>query len=87
VSELQGTYQVGVVDADNKVDIRVVQTGPQVGSLWIVEKGLDVGDKVILSDLMRLRPGMPVRATPASVSSSASSSDAAPSPASAVGEK
>jgi membrane fusion protein (multidrug efflux system) len=66
VSELQGTYQVGLVDKDSKVEIRVVQTGPQVGSLWIVEKGLSAGDKVIVSDLMRLRPGMPVSATTAS---------------------
>jgi RND family efflux transporter MFP subunit len=66
VNELQGTYQVGVVDADSKVDVRVVQTGPQVASLWIIEKGLNAGDKVILSDLTRLRPGMTVRASPAS---------------------
>jgi membrane fusion protein (multidrug efflux system) len=64
ITELQGTYQVGLVGADSKVDIRVVQTGPQVGSLSIVEKGLNVGDKVIVSDLARLRPGMAVRATP-----------------------
>jgi membrane fusion protein (multidrug efflux system) len=79
VNELQGTYQVGVVGADGKVDVRVVQTGPQIGSLLIVEKGLSVGDKVILSDLARLRPGMPVRATPASLG-------AAPPPA-ALGER
>jgi membrane fusion protein (multidrug efflux system) len=79
VSELQGTYQVGVVGKDGKVDIRVVQTGPQIGSLWIVEKGLGAGDKVIVSDLMRLRPGMQVSATPASP-------DAAASTASTVGE-
>jgi membrane fusion protein (multidrug efflux system) len=78
VTELQGTYQVGVVGADSKVDIRVVQTGPQVGSLLIVEKGLNVGDKVIISDLMRLRPGMAVRATPASAGASGAAPSAAP---------
>jgi membrane fusion protein (multidrug efflux system) len=65
VTELQGTYQVGLVGADSKVDIRVVQTGPEFGSLLIVDKGLNVGDKVIVSDLARLRPGMTVHATPA----------------------
>ena len=83
VNELQGTYQVAVVGADGKVDVRVVQTGPQIGSLWIVEKGLGVGDKVIISDLARLRPGMPVRATPASTDASV----AAPPPAPALGER
>jgi membrane fusion protein (multidrug efflux system) len=71
VTELQGTYQVGVVGADSKVDIRVVQTGPQVGSLSLVEKGLNVGDKVIVSDLTRLRPGMTVHATPVTTDASA----------------
>jgi membrane fusion protein (multidrug efflux system) len=83
VNELQGTYQVAVVDADGKVDVRVVQTGPQIGSLWIVEKGLGVGDKVIISDLARLRPGMPVHATPAATDASV----AAPPPARALGER
>jgi membrane fusion protein (multidrug efflux system) len=81
VNELQGTYQVGVVGADGKVDVRLVQTGPQIGSLWIVEKGLAAGDKVIISDLARLRPGMPVRATPAATDASV----AAPPPA--LGER
>jgi membrane fusion protein (multidrug efflux system) len=82
VTELQGTYQVGVVGADGKVDVRVVQTGPQIGTLWIVEKGLGVGDKVILSDLARLSPGMPVRAIAASADSGA-----APPSAPALGER
>jgi membrane fusion protein (multidrug efflux system) len=90
VSELQGTYQVGVVGKDGKVDIRVVQTGPQIGSLWIVEKGLGAGDKVIVSDLMRLSAGMPVIATAAAPdaapSTATAASGAAPSPATAVGE-
>lgn len=72
INELQGTYQVGVVGADGKVDIRVVQTAEQVGTLWIVDKGLGAGDKVIVSDMARLRPGATVRAVPASDSTSPS---------------
>jgi len=65
VSELQGTYQVAVV-VDGKVDVRSVQTADQVGTMWIIDKGLSAGDKVIVSDYSRLRPGTPVNAVPAS---------------------
>jgi membrane fusion protein (multidrug efflux system) len=72
INELQGSYQVGVVGADGKFDIRVVQTAEQFGALMIVDKGVSAGDKVVVSDLARLRPGMQVRAVPASGSATAS---------------
>ena len=34
VSELQGSYQVAVVGADNKVTIKVVKIGPDRGEPW-----------------------------------------------------
>lgn len=61
VSELQGVFQVGVVGADNKVEIKAVETGPRVGSLWVVEKGLSPGDRVIVEGLQKVRPGMEVK--------------------------
>ena len=36
VSELQGAYQVAVVDGDNKVSIRTVTVGDRVGSEWVM---------------------------------------------------
>ena len=65
VNELQGTYQVGVVGPDGKAEIRVVQPGPRIGSLWVIEKGLKPGEKVIVEGLFRVRPGMVVNAKPA----------------------
>ncbi len=65
VSELQGSYQVGVVGADGKADIRVVQPGERVGSLWIINKGLMPGDKVIVEGLSRVKTGQPVVIKPA----------------------
>ena len=64
VSELQGIYQVGVVDSSNKVAIRAVKTGPQFGDMWVVESGLQPGDKVVVDGLQRLRDGMTVAPTP-----------------------
>jgi membrane fusion protein (multidrug efflux system) len=64
VSELQGIYQVGVVGADNKVLIKAVKLGPQVGDMWVIDSGLAPGDKVVVDGLQRLRDGMVVAPTP-----------------------
>jgi membrane fusion protein (multidrug efflux system) len=48
------------VSADNKVTPRPVETAGWSGHDWIVTKGLAAGDKVIVDNLMKLRPGAPV---------------------------
>lgn len=48
------------VSADNKVTPRPVETAGWSGHDWIVTKGLAAGDKVIIDNLMKLRPGAPV---------------------------
>jgi membrane fusion protein, multidrug efflux system len=63
VAELQGIYQVGVVDAENKVTIRAVKTGPLFGDMWVIESGLQLQDKVVVDGLQRLRDGMTVAPT------------------------
>jgi len=65
VSELQGLYQVAVVGPDNKVEIRPVQTGDRIGSLWIIEKGLSPGERVIVEGIQKVKPGMVVNPKPA----------------------
>ena len=60
VSELQGSFQVAVVGADNKVTIKVVKTGPLDGSMWVIEEGLKPGDRIIVEGLQRVRSGMTV---------------------------
>jgi membrane fusion protein, multidrug efflux system len=60
VSELQGVYQVGVVAADNKVTIKTVTLGPQVGNMWVVESGLQAGENVVVDGLQRVKTGMTV---------------------------
>ncbi len=65
VSELQGTYQVVVVGPDNKAEIRPVQTAERVGRLWVIEKGLSPGDRVVVEGLQKARPGLPVNPVPA----------------------
>jgi membrane fusion protein (multidrug efflux system) len=65
VSELQGSFRVAVVAADGKVDVRAVEPGERVGSLWIIEKGVRAGENVVVAGLQFLRPGVSVRARPA----------------------
>lgn len=49
-----------LADADNKVAPRPVQTAEWRGKDWVVTGGLQPGDKVIVDNLMKLRPGAPV---------------------------
>jgi RND family efflux transporter MFP subunit len=65
VTELQGGARVAVAGADRKAEIRAVETGPHVGELWVIEKGLKAGENVIVSGLQYLRAGTPVAAKPA----------------------
>ena len=57
VTELQGSHQVAVVSAENKVSIRPVTVGDRVGSLWIVTDGLKAGERVIVEGLLKIRDG------------------------------
>ena len=60
VSELQGSYQVAVVDGESKVNIRAIQVGPQVGNEWIVLSGLKPGERVVAEGVQKVRAGMQV---------------------------
>jgi membrane fusion protein (multidrug efflux system) len=64
VSELQGGYQVAVVDADNKVSIQTVQVGDQTGSDWIITEGLKPGERVVAEGVQKVRTGMKVNPKP-----------------------
>jgi RND family efflux transporter MFP subunit len=64
VSELQGGYQVAVVDGDSKVNIRTVMVGDRVGSDWIITQGLKPGENVVAEGVQKVRPGMRVNAKP-----------------------
>jgi membrane fusion protein (multidrug efflux system) len=64
VSELQGGYQVAVVDDQNKVNIRTVQVGDRVGSEWVIAEGLKPGERVVAEGIQKVRPGMPVNPKP-----------------------
>ena len=60
VTQLQTKYQVAVVNSGNTVDIRIVNPGERIGSLWIINEGLKPGDRVIVEGLQKVRQGMKV---------------------------
>ena len=64
VTELQGAYQVAVVDSENKVSIRTVKVGDRVGSQWIIADGLKPGERVVAEGVQKVRPGAQVNPKP-----------------------
>ena len=59
----KGGATVMVVTADNKVELREVQLSRVVGDSWVVESGLDAGEKVIVAGLQKVKPGAVVKAS------------------------
>lgn len=57
VTELQGGYQVAVVGSDNKVSIRNVEAGDRVDTMWVINKGLEVGDRVVAEGTLKVKDG------------------------------
>lgn len=60
VMEAEAGYMLFVIDKDGKAALRPVQLGDWIGSDWMVLGGLAAGDRVIVDNLLRLRPGAAV---------------------------
>jgi membrane fusion protein (multidrug efflux system) len=54
-----------LVDDQNRVAMRRIQTGPVVGINWAIESGLAVNEKVIVEGVQKVRPGQQVKTTTA----------------------
>src|SRR5712691_11249437 len=57
VIQTEKTFLVFTLDKENKAAARPVQMGDWVGSDWMILSGLDAGDRVILDNLLKVRPG------------------------------
>ncbi|WP_408583083.1 efflux RND transporter periplasmic adaptor subunit [Paraburkholderia tropica] len=76
-----------VVNAKDQIELRQLTTGGVTDNSWIIEKGLNVGDRVVVSGGMKVQPGQTVHAvdqgaTP--VSATAAAADAAASDSAAA---
>ncbi len=56
----QGKF-VYVVDAQGRAEMRPVEVGDWQGDDWIIHRGLQAGERVIVDGLMKIAPGAPVR--------------------------
>ena len=61
VLELQGKNFVWVVGSDNKASQRLVTTGPQIGSDWVVQEGLKPGERIVVEGVQKAREGETVQ--------------------------
>ena len=64
VGELQGIYQVAVVEADNTVKLRNVKVGERIGEMWVISGGLKRGERVIAEGTQKVREGVKVSPKP-----------------------
>jgi len=67
----RGEAQAMVVNADNKVEARIVKAEQSIGDKWVVTEGLAAGDRVIVEGLQKVKPGAPVKAEEAAAAPAA----------------
>lgn len=75
----QGRF-VYVVDAQSKAEVRPVQVGEWSGDAWIITKGLNPGDKVIVDGTLKIGPGAPVQVGDPPVMAAPAGAPASPAP-------
>jgi membrane fusion protein (multidrug efflux system) len=59
--DAKGNPTVMIVDGDNKVVVRAIAASRTYGANWIVESGLNPGDRVIVAGLQKVQPGAVVK--------------------------
>ena len=51
-----------MVGADDKVELRTLKADQAIGDKWLVTEGLKDGDRVIVTGLQKVKPGVQVKA-------------------------
>jgi membrane fusion protein (multidrug efflux system) len=64
VGEIQGRNMVAVVKPDNTVALKPVKAAETIGNLWVIDEGLQPGEKVIVEGIQKARPGATVDPKP-----------------------
>ncbi|MCK5856484.1 MAG: efflux RND transporter periplasmic adaptor subunit [Bacteroidales bacterium] len=60
ISELQGQFSVFIVNDSNKVESRPITIAYRAGDLAAISEGLEVGDKIVIDALQKVRSGMTI---------------------------
>jgi len=61
VQELQGLKSVYVIGAEDKAEPRQILARYRIGNEWVVDSGLNPGDRVVIEGIAKVRPGSPVK--------------------------
>ena len=77
---------VMVVGPDDKVVPRPVDAGVWKGDQWVIRKGLEKGDRVVVDNLVKVRPGMQVAPHPPQAAGAPPAGGAPDAPAAAKGD-
>jgi len=64
VIDVQGSFSVAVVKPDSTVEIRPVTLGPAAGSDWVITKGLEGGETIVVEGIQKVRSGGKVKPEP-----------------------
>jgi RND family efflux transporter MFP subunit len=64
VSQQQGSYQVTVISSDNRAQLRTVEVGPRVGTLWVITSGVKPGERVAAVGAEKTKEGQQVNPAP-----------------------
>lgn len=86
VKEMLYKKFVFVIGNDNKVDMREVTLGARVGKLWLVEKGLNGDETIVVEGIQKVNKGSEVKATAMTEAELSTESSAAANSAAASGK-
>ncbi|WP_316634866.1 efflux RND transporter periplasmic adaptor subunit [uncultured Flavobacterium sp.] len=64
VTEIQGLFQVSIIDDKNTIQTRMVEVGQKIGIDWIITKGLKSNEKVAIIGNQFIQPGSTVAPVP-----------------------
>jgi membrane fusion protein (multidrug efflux system) len=59
-----------VIAPEGKVQLRTLRTSRAVGNQWLIDDGLEAGDRVVVEDLQKVHAGMVVKPVPARLDAS-----------------
>jgi RND family efflux transporter MFP subunit len=63
VNQQQGICEVTVIGSDNRAQLRTVEVGPKVGTLWVITSGLKPGELVVVVGVEKAKEGQLVNPT------------------------
>jgi membrane fusion protein (multidrug efflux system) len=81
VQEQQGVFSVMVVKSDDTVEQRMVKPAERYGPLWVIDSGLQPGDRVVVEGMQKARPGSKVQVEAVTIEDPDKPQAAAPAPA------